>query len=277
MIGRTNQGRKIQEAISKEASMRKHMWAVVVMILVIVSGLLVLGVPSILAGDNDREEPKVFDRDSVVYGRTFGEWSAAWEQWADSIPVANHPLFDNGDCSVGQSGSVWFLGGKFCANNATNCGYTGIVRQCTVPAGKALYFPVLNSEDSALEEKYFPTGTTSKTQIAELRSYVESGIDGATNFSCDVDGAEIAHLKRRFRVQSSAFGFTLPADNYFKAVYPSPGSASFTAGKYFPAVDDGVYVMLAPLSPGHHVIHFAGSFPIYSFSLDITYHLTVTK
>lgn len=89
--------------------------------------------------------PKVIAPDSVAYGRTYGEWSAAWEQWADSIPVANHPLFDNGDCSVGQSGNVWFLGGKFCANNATNCGYNNVVRSCSLPAGKALYFPIFNS------------------------------------------------------------------------------------------------------------------------------------
>ena len=61
--------------------MRKHMWAVVVMALVIAFGLLVVvAVPRVLAGDNDREGPNVIDRDSVAYGRTYSEWSAAWEQ-----------------------------------------------------------------------------------------------------------------------------------------------------------------------------------------------------
>jgi len=248
--------------------MRKHMWAVVVMALVIAFGLLVVvAVPRVLAGDNDREGPNVIDRDSVAYGRTYSEWSAAWEQWADSIPVANHPLFDNGDCSVGQSGPVWFLGGKFCATYNTNCGYAGVTRTCTVPAGKALYLPVGVAEDSTLEE-----GPTGRQQIADLRSFVGSIMDNAT-VSCEIDGAAIPHLKRRFRVQSPAFGFTIPTDNLFTAV----GEGTFAAGAYFPAVDDGVYVMLAPLRPGHHVIHFVVFFPDVNFTSDTTYHLTVAK
>src|SRR5208337_1677970 len=96
-----------------------------ILVVAIVLGLAVLAVPSVMARDAD--DPKVMDRDSVAYGRTYSEWSAAWQQWALSIPVANHPLFDNGDCSVGQSGPVWFLGGKFCALNNPNCGTTHVV------------------------------------------------------------------------------------------------------------------------------------------------------
>jgi len=242
--------------------MGKHMWVVVIAVLVIVFGLLALAVPSAKAGDDG---PKVITPDSVAYGRTFGEWSAAWNQWADSIPTAEHPLFDNGPCSVGQSGPVWFLGGKFCALNTT-CGTTGVRRFCTLPAGKALYFPVLDVENSTLE-------SPALTQIADLRSNVESAIDAATNLFCEVDGAPIPHLKERFRVQSSAFGFTIPSDNFFTAV----GEGPFKAGTYFPAVDDGVYVMLPPLSHGQHVIHFGGAFTIYNFTLDITYYFTVAK
>jgi len=253
--------------------MRKHMWAVVIAVLVIVFGLLVLAVPSVLAGDNDREGPNVIDRDSVAYGRTYSEWSAAWEQWSYSIPVANHPLFDNGDCRVGQSGPVWFLGGKFCANNAS-CSYTGVVRTCNVPSGKALYFPVLNGEDSALEESVAEnTGNEAYQQIATMRSY-EDALLGPSTVSCWVDGAPIRHLKERFRVQSLAFGFTIPADNLLKSVY---GNVNFVAGTYFPAVDDGYYVMLSPLPAGPHTIHFHGFMPTYNFTLDITYHLNVTK
>jgi len=242
--------------------MRKHMWAVGIAALVVVFGLLVLAVPSARAGD---EGPKVIPPESVAYGRTYGEWSAAWNQWADSIPTAQHPLFDNGPCSVEQSGPVWFLGGKFCQVGGT-CGTTGVRRFCTVPAGKALFFPVLDAENSTLE-------TPTLTQIADLRLSTESAIDGTTGLFCEVDGAPIPHLKERFRVQSAAFGFTLPSDNFFTAV----GEGPFSAGTYFPAVDDGVYVMLPPLPHGHHVIHFGGSFAGGVFTLDITYYLTVEK
>jgi hypothetical protein len=210
---------------------------------------------------------KVISPDSLVYGRSYSEWSAAWEQWADSIPTANHPLFDNGDCSVGQAGPVWFLGGKFCANNASNCGYTGVVRSCKVPYGKNLYVAVLNSEDSVLEENN-PT-----KQINDLRIYTSSIIDGATRVAFDIDNVPVQQLKSRFRVQSPAFGFTMPDDNFFTAV----GEGPFKGGTYFPGVDDGVYVMLAPLAPGPHKLHLHGYFPAYDFTVDVTYNLMVEK
>jgi hypothetical protein len=228
----------------------------------IVLVLAVLAVPSVMA-------QKVIPRDSVAFGRSYSEWSAEWEQWADSIPVANHPLFDNGDCSVGQSGPVWFLGGKFCANGAS-CSFTGVVRSCNVPAGKALYFPVFNGEDSALEESVVEhPGDETFQQIATMRSFEDVSMS-SSSVSCSVDGAPIPHLKERFRVQSTAFGFTFPTDNLFKAIYGNP---NFVAGTYFPAVDDGWYVMLAPMNAGPHVVHFQGVNG--GFALDITYNLNV--
>jgi hypothetical protein len=47
-------------------------------------------------------------------------------------------------------------------------------------------------------------------------------------------------------------------------------------GTYFPSVDDGYYVMIKPLAPGSHTLHFHGTVAAFGFALDITYHLTVT-
>ena len=244
-------------------------------VLVLLALFAALAVPNAYAqGRRDPRDPKVIPPDSVAYGRTFGEWSAAWEQWADSIPVAEHPLFDNPvgnpDCSKGQSGPVWFLGGKFCGGGAT-CSYTGVVRHCSIPSGKALYFPILNYEDSALEESVAENpGNPAYLQIAALRQGAAATQDAIYSVSCSVDGEPVPDLKANYRVQSTAFGFTLPADNLFKAVY---GNNGFVAGSYFPAVDDGWYVMLAPMHPGPHVVHIAGSAPGYT--LDVTYYLQV--
>jgi hypothetical protein len=235
-----------------------------ILVVAIVLAVAVLAVPSVMA---QSAGPKVIPPNSVAFGRTYSEWSAAWNQWADSIPVANHPLFDNGDCSVGQSGPVWFLGGKFCSINNTNCGTDNVVRTCNVPAGKAIYIDVLSSEFSSLELN------DPKAQIADLRLLCESGIDGATDLSLDIDGASVPHLKDRFRVQSTAFVFTLPDDNLFNAV----GEGPFPGGAYFPGVDDAVYVMLSPLPAGPHQVHFHGFLPAFNFTLDITYNLVVGK
>ena len=211
--------------------------------------------------------PKIIGPDEVAFGRTYAEWTTAWQQWALAAPVYSHPLYDNGDCSVGQTGPVWFLGGKFCSLDNTNCGTSNVVRSCRVPEGKALFVDVLNVEVSALE-----IGDPN-AQINDIRALAQMYMDGATDLRLEVDGANVPHLKDRFRMQSLAFGFSLPADNQFNAQY----GTIFPAGDYFPAVDDGVYVMLAPLPHGHHTIHFHGYFPDFDFTLDVTYHIFVAK
>ncbi|MBZ5545248.1 MAG: hypothetical protein LAO07_16475 [Acidobacteriia bacterium] len=221
----------------------------------------------------ERRGPEVIAPESVVFGRSYGEWSAAWWQWAFSIPVASHPLFDNADCSVGQSGPVWFLGGKFCATgpNAPPCTPGAATRSCALPRGIAVFFPITNVEDSAPEEPNFGCGDSLSPllagTIAEMRQCAASFVN-TTGLSATIDGSPVPHLRERFRVQSSAFGFTLPEDNLLNAI----GEGPFAQGTYFPSVDDGFYVMLAPLPAGSHVLHIqAGT------SQDITYDLEVSK
>ena len=227
----------------------------------LIVGSLVLGL--IVAATSFAQAAQIFPLDSVPFGRTYGEWSAAWWQWALSIPVANHPLFDNGDCSVGQSGPVWFLGGKFCNTDNPQCDSSSARRACTVPADKALFFPIVNIESSTLESP--------KQTIVELRTFDEFIINFGTDIAATVDGAPIPNLKKKFREQSTVFSFTLPQDNLLNAI----GEGPFDAGAYFPAVDEGFYLMLAPLPAGPHVIHFHAVFPAFDFTLDITYNLTV--
>ena len=228
---------------------------------------LAIAVCSSAAAANNGLKSRVVQPDTVIAGRTYGEWSAAWWQWALSIPVSSHPLFDNGSCTVGQSGQVFFLGGKFCATNNPNCNASSASRNCTVPSGKSLFFPIVNSEDSVAEE--VANGTPRRT-INELRTFVQGAIDGTAGLEVDLDGKSLKDLSA-FRIQSSAFGFTVPDDNLFKA-----SGENVAGGTYFPAVDDGVYVLLNPLPAGSHLLHFTGSFPAFNFTLDITYHLTVS-
>jgi hypothetical protein len=251
----------------------KTHWGIIFVLGSIVLALAMLGTSSTGTRAEEHAGPQVITPDYVAFGRTYGEWSAAWNQWADSIPASSHPLFDTADCSTGQSGPVWFLGGKFCAIGAT-CSYIGVNRNCKLPYGKALFFPVIDYEDSALEESQLSPGDLTKQQIAGLRAVTAAGMDGVSYVFCSVDGESIPGLLARHRVQSAAFGFTIPDYNLFRAI----GEGFFTSGAYFPAVDDGWYVMLAPLPPGPHVIHFQGSFSGGgSLALDITYHLHVAR
>src|ERR1044071_3560105 len=64
--------------------------------------------------------------------------TAEWWQWAYSIPPSENPTVDlTGEkCAVGQRGSTWFLAGSYGGRPA--------VRNCAVPAGSTLFFPVAN-------------------------------------------------------------------------------------------------------------------------------------
>ena len=68
------------------------------------------------------------------------------------------------------------------------------------------------------------------------------------------------------------FAVALPNDNIF--VSPC-GAAGSPGGVYSPAVDDGFYVLLNPLSVGSHALHFYAEDPVGKLAQDITYNINV--
>jgi hypothetical protein len=213
------------------------------------------------AGAKPKGQALVMPVQSNVHGRSYGEWSAAWWQWAFSIPGDHHPLTDTADCSVGQSDHVWFLGGSFAAVEQGG-EFVGIARRsCTVPTGTFLFVPVINAEASTLEGD----GTTE----SELRATANSLQDLATDMSMTIDDISVpVGDNQSYRVESPLFTYgPLPENNLLDA----------DAGLTSPAVGDGVYVMVKPLAVGEHTIHFAGKVaaPTFTFRLDITYNITV--
>ncbi len=238
--------------------------------------MLLLAAPLAQAAD-----PSVLSPDTKHFGMTYGEWSAAWWQWALSIPVhsppfsskINHPLVDltGTQCDVGQSGKVWFLGGAF-FQAGTPATSTIVRNDCNVPSSKALFFPILNIECSLLEGPAFGCADTEEG-LREVVKFVIDLVDPARDLAADVDGVTI-QISSSYRVGSAtkpAFCFTLPPDDILSFI----GEGPFSPGTYCPAVDDGYYVMLGPLSKGRHTVHFHGEIPDFSFTLDVTYNLLV--
>ena len=207
--------------------------------------------------------PGVFPPRSHPYGRTYGEWSNAWWQWALSIPTSVNPLLDrNGaDCSEGQSGPVWFLAGTL----ENTAGTKGFFRSCTIPAGKALFFPIANFVNTNLGCP--PTTYT----VKQLHDQLDGLIDTVTTLEADVDGKPIRDIKQLYRAKTdnTSFSVTLPSDNLFTST-----SCPIAAGTYHDLVSDGYYLMLTPLSVGSHTIHFKGE-TSSGFTTEVTYHLTV--
>jgi hypothetical protein len=194
--------------------------------------------------------PGIYDPGSNILGQTYGQWSATWWQWAMSLPVTSpvpHPFFDDPafDVTEGQSNSVWFLGAPFGA----------VQRTCSIPEGKLLFVGLLNAEDSGLEDP----GSTAEEQLASA----ESQADLIQNVSFTLDGVTLTNIGG-YRVQSPQFSFTAPTP----WIFGDTGGTSTSVG-------DGYFVMLAPLAPGTHTIHYSGTIPAYGLTLDMTYHLTV--
>jgi hypothetical protein len=226
--------------------------------------LLIIGAGWAVAKPKD---PIVLSPRSFVYGRGYGEWSALWWQWLYSIPVADdlknpptHPLFVQGvvDCAYKQSGRVWFIGGMFVSDVDSQTKVARASRICTIPNNVSLFFPILNVENDA-------TGQESLS-IAQLRQGAKIEMNRAINLWLRLDDRLITDL-RRYRVTSPVFRFSMPQNNLYQySGYDKP------PGIYGPAVGDGIYVMLAPLSEGQHKIAFHGEFP--GFTLEITYNIT---
>src|SRR6185437_3171085 len=75
------------------------------------------------------------------HGKSYNQLAVAWWQYVLGQPAATNPLQDTtgAHCATGQTGPVFFLAGT--------SGSGTVTRQCTVPAGKQLFFPLLNAFD----------------------------------------------------------------------------------------------------------------------------------
>ena len=221
--------------------------------------VLLLQLTPALAAENPN--PGVLPPNSHPFGKTYGEWNAGWWQWFFSVPASKNPgLATNGalDCSVGQSGNVWFLAGHFVTGGT-------FTHSCTIPAGKALFVPLINTWQDNLCE-------VPQLTVDQLRALAESRVIPAKKLHASIDGSPLLSQ----RAISPVFSYTLPPspDNLIYAGFgvslPGPCWPSLTVT---PAVADGFYIMLTPLTAGSHRINFGGSGP--GITLDVTYNLTV--
>ncbi len=197
--------------------------------------------------------PPVAPPDSSPHGATYGEWAAAWWQWALGQPGYANPVLDTtGEyCHMGQSGQVWFLAGTFGGPAE---------RSCTIPVGHALLLPVLNAGYFA-----FPSDPPEQRTEAFLRAQV-AYVEDAVGLYARVDGKPIADV-RRWLEKSPLFTVVLPPDNIFGL------DAGFVLD---PSVDEGFYLLLPPLPPGDHTVDFGGTFADGN-GVAVTYHLTVAR
>lgn len=194
----------------------------------------------------------------AAVGNTYGEWSTVWWQHMYSIPSAQNPLSDPKKCGVGQSGPVSFLGAPLSGSQQV------VNESCTVPAGNAIFLPIINVECSTGEAP--PFQCTDAESCRKCATTIGSHIVKST-LSASVDNVPVTGLLA-FRAPSPSYTFTIPSDNVL----------GVHAGTYT-SVSDGYWLMVKPLRPGTHYIHTFGAFDSTvggGFTENVLYKITVT-
>ncbi len=216
-----------------------------------------------------------------AYGNTYGEWSARWWQYMYSIPAKTNPILDTKGkfcdqsppppppppplpppppSSLQQAGPVFFLAGT--------AGGDPVTRKCTVPAGKALFFPILNSVWGAAVGDCDPTVPGVACNLGILRKSAADSMD-SVKLTAIIDGDPVENLTQQ-RVQSPVLTIT----------YPDNSVTGVPEGTYAPNVSDGYWLLLPPLPAGSHTIYFKGVSTGGIFEgavIEVTYKLFVQK
>ena len=198
--------------------------------------------------------PGVIPPNAKYRGLTYGEWSVRFWQELLSVPVINdnHPYFSGG--AFAEADGVVFLAPYYwpLGNDPAIA--------VTVPAGTALFVPLVNAECSVIEDPPFHGDNEQ-----ELRDCVNAMIDQTHSYFAIIDGKQVKNLVA-YRVESPLFEFgPLPENNLLGV---DAGTTSLSVG-------DGFYILLAPLNVGRHVLRVGGTMDMFNLSMDTTFVITV--
>ena len=162
--------------------------------------------PAVAAARDYNPPPVIAPVQTVPAGQTYGRWAAEWWQWALGVPGAVNPLADTtGEhCAQRQVDKVWFLAGSTSTDP--------VVRACEVPAGKSLFFPLINTIYGAFLND--PPETRTEEYIRAAGSCTEPA-----EISVWIDGDKVPKPTRFFTgpsgSQSPLFNVQLPPGNLF--------------------------------------------------------------
>lgn len=173
-----------------------------------------------------------------IAGATQEEWSRRWWRWALSFDDNAGPVADadGSECAAGQSGPVWFLAGSY--------GTARTVRHCRVPAGKTLYFPLVNSLAVQPDDEDESCASL-KRRAAEMAR--------PAGLVLELDGKRFRGLEAHRQATRRCFRLADDDDTL--------------------AAGNGFYVAIGPLKPGRHTLNFGGILP--ELAQAVTYTLDV--
>ncbi|HEY3914980.1 MAG TPA: hypothetical protein VGN61_10885 [Verrucomicrobiae bacterium] len=212
---------------------------------------------------------------SFPYGLSYEEWSAKWWQWSLSLSTNDLQIVGVPDICTGAASSVRFLAGVYIPGAG---GLSVENRKITISDQTPLFFPILSVW---VDNSGCPSFTSFTAD--ELAAQAAGEWSAVTVTSCTIDGAAVPGLTNptnsEYLVQAPPFSYTTAEKhNVLAGLYGAPcipGGLTI-----YPAVADGVYLMVAPLSRGKHTIHFVGIVGPASAPFvkdDVTYEITVER
>jgi hypothetical protein len=225
---------------------------------------------------------RIAPRHSRPFGRSYGGWVAAWWRWAAQTKARAHPLLDTtADCSVGQTGRVWFLGGDFIGDGSP------VERRCTVPKGTALFVAVTTEswlstpEVACITADPWYRATPQDEEYALFEELILDAVkrpDPIRTLRLSLDGRSAGDLRDFFVRRSAIFTARLPENNIYDALGFCPENIPpvLTA----PDVAWGFHVFLKPLPPGRYTLRWKADLDHIDVSpgrqrQNVTYHLRV--
>lgn len=194
-------------------------------------------------------------------GQTYGRWAAQWWQWALSVPDAVNPLkdVDGKNCAARQIGDVWFLAGSTSSDS--------VERSCTIPAGKSIFFPIINQFYAAF------LNDPPETQTDDYARAAAACTTPVQISMVSIDNVKLPNPTQFFTgpsgSQSPLFNIQLPPNNIYTGIYDIPELL------LRPTAEQGYYLFVNPLSVGRHTIRWIASGCTEGFQQDIKYNLTV--
>jgi hypothetical protein len=223
-------------------------------------------------GNDDQAKPEalldILDPSIAHYGKTYEQLAGDWIQYVYDVapPDCLNPVTD----ATGLSCALYQNPDAAIFHLVGNYGGVSVRDECVAPAGKPLFFPLLNSygdnagvpEDMTLPDR-------------ELSSYAASNFDLMQKDSLRlvVDGHTVRNLERG-AIPVAGYAVTLEPDANILTCQMIDGYEGEYTGYL-----SGYYALLAPLSPGAHTIAFGGSSSSaaqgQAVTVDVTYHLTV--
>ncbi|RTL44360.1 MAG: hypothetical protein EKK53_07020 [Burkholderiales bacterium] len=175
----------------------------------------------------------------AIAGASQEEWSRRWWHWALSFDDEDSPVLDPDGrlCGAGQSGPVWFLAGSY--------GSQRTVRTCRLPAGKTLFFPLVNVIAVPPDDE--------REACASLMLRAEDQTESPGALVLEMNGRRFNGLEAHRQATRGCF-LVSPEDDA-------------------PAAANGYYVAFGPLKAGRYTLNFGGILP--GLSQAVTYTLDV--